>query len=116
MRDADHLLQTGSTNGYQCAVSTDWQSDVLECCPDVSRIVELGWSFGGGWLGIAAETSCSNGRSESEEVPRVLPEKPSIYAKFTPMTSPSELRTGPPLPPCALDASEGNPSPVSSPR
>lgn len=35
MRDADHLLQTGSTNGYQWLVSTDRQLDVLECCPDV---------------------------------------------------------------------------------
>ena len=33
MRDADHLLQTGSTNGYQWLVSTDRQLDVLECCP-----------------------------------------------------------------------------------
>ena len=36
MRDADHLLQTGSTNGYQWLVSTDRQLDVLECCPDVA--------------------------------------------------------------------------------
>jgi hypothetical protein len=35
MRDADHLLQTGSTNYYQWLVSTDRQLDVLECCPDV---------------------------------------------------------------------------------
>jgi hypothetical protein len=35
MRDADHLLQTGSTNGYQWLVSTDRHLDVLECCPDV---------------------------------------------------------------------------------
>jgi hypothetical protein len=35
MRDADHLLQAGSTNGYQWLVSTDTQLDVLECCPDV---------------------------------------------------------------------------------
>ncbi len=35
MRDADHLLQTGSTNGYQWLVSTDRQLDVLECCPEV---------------------------------------------------------------------------------
>jgi hypothetical protein len=35
MRDADHLLQTGSTNGYQWLVSTDRQLDVLECCPDL---------------------------------------------------------------------------------
>ena len=35
MRDADHLLQTGSTNGYQWLVSTDRQFDVLECCPDI---------------------------------------------------------------------------------
>jgi hypothetical protein len=35
MRDADHLLQTGSTNGYRWLVSTDRQLDVLECCPDV---------------------------------------------------------------------------------
>ena len=34
MRDADYLLQTGSTNGYQWLVSTDRQLDVLECCPD----------------------------------------------------------------------------------
>ncbi len=35
MRDADHLLQTGSTNGYQWLASTDRRLDVLECCPDV---------------------------------------------------------------------------------
>ena len=35
MRDADHLLQTGSTNGYQWLVSTDRQRNVLECCPEV---------------------------------------------------------------------------------
>src|SRR5215469_7057715 len=35
MRDADHLLQTGSTSGYQWLVSTDRQLNVLECCPDV---------------------------------------------------------------------------------
>lgn len=35
MRDADQLLQTGSTNGYQWLVSTDRQLDVLQCCPDV---------------------------------------------------------------------------------
>src|SRR5579885_214321 len=35
MKDADHLLQIGSTNGYQWLVSTDRQLDVLDCCPDV---------------------------------------------------------------------------------
>src|SRR5215472_13741572 len=35
MRDADRLLQTGSTNDYQWLVSTDRQLDVLKCCPDV---------------------------------------------------------------------------------
>ncbi len=37
MRNADHLLQTGSTNGYQWLVSTDRELDVLECCPNVVR-------------------------------------------------------------------------------
>src|SRR6266576_768314 len=69
------------------------------------HIPQWGWSVGGVWLGILAETSSSNGRSESTEIPRVLPENPSIYAKFTQMTSPFELRTGPPLPPWALEAS-----------
>jgi hypothetical protein len=35
MRDADHLLQTGSRDDYQWLVSTDRRTDVLECCPDV---------------------------------------------------------------------------------
>jgi hypothetical protein len=35
VRDGAALLQTGSTNGYQWLVSTDWQFDVLECCPNV---------------------------------------------------------------------------------
>lgn len=35
MRDADHLLQTGSTDRYQWLVSTDRRLDVLECCPEV---------------------------------------------------------------------------------
>ena len=35
MRDADHLLHTGSTNEYQWLVSTNRRVDVLECCPDV---------------------------------------------------------------------------------
>jgi len=35
MRDADHLLRTGSINGYQWLVSTDREIDVLACCPDV---------------------------------------------------------------------------------
>lgn len=35
MGDAEHLLQTGSMNGYQWLVSSDRQFDVLECCPDV---------------------------------------------------------------------------------
>src|ERR1700745_3904411 len=69
------------------------------------EMLELGWSVGGVWVGIVAEISASTGRSESTEIPRVLPENPSIYAKFTPMTSPFEFRTGPPLPPWALEAS-----------
>ena len=35
MRDADHLLQTGSAVGYQWIVSTDRQTNVLGCCPDI---------------------------------------------------------------------------------
>jgi hypothetical protein len=35
MSDADHLLQTGSTDGYQWLVSTGRQLDVLECCPEL---------------------------------------------------------------------------------
>ena len=53
MRDADHLLQTGSTNGYQWLVSTARQLDVLECCPDLvlGKYVAI-TSFDSGPLGL----------------------------------------------------------------
>ena len=35
MRDADHLLETGTSDRYQWLVSTDRHFDVLECCPDI---------------------------------------------------------------------------------
>ena len=59
MRDADHLLQTGSTKDYQWLVSTDRQLDVLECCPDVvlGKYVAV-TSFDSGPLGLTeAQTS-----------------------------------------------------------
>ena len=53
MRDADHLLQTGSEKGYQWLVSTDRQLDVLECCPEVvlGKYVAI-TSFDSGPLGL----------------------------------------------------------------
>jgi hypothetical protein len=33
MRDTDHLLEIGSTNGYQWLVSTNRKLEVLQCCP-----------------------------------------------------------------------------------
>ncbi len=67
MRDADHLLQTGSTNGYQWLVSTDRQVDVLECCPDVvlGKYVAI-TSFDSGPLGLTEEQKSAGWVSRGE--------------------------------------------------
>jgi hypothetical protein len=68
MRDADHLLKTGSTNGYRWLVSTDRQLDVLECCPDVvlGKYVAI-TSFDSGQLGLT-EAQRSAGWVSQEEI------------------------------------------------
>lgn len=48
---------------------------------------------------LSAWTLAISGRSASTETPSVPPENPSMYAEFTPITSPMVLNTGPPLPP-----------------
>jgi len=67
MRDADHLLQTGSTNGYQWLVSTDRHLDVLECCPDVvlGKYVAI-TSFDSGPLGLTEEQRSAGWVSQGE--------------------------------------------------
>ena len=68
MRDTDHLLQSGSTNGYRWLVSTDRRLDVLECCPDVvlGKYVAI-TSFDSGPLGLT-EAQRSAGWVSQEEI------------------------------------------------
>src|ERR1019366_9290863 len=47
----------------------------------------------------------SSGRNSLTAIPRVPPEKPSMYAELMPTTSPRRFSTGPPLPPRAVGAS-----------
>jgi hypothetical protein len=67
MSDADHLLQTGSTNGYQRLVSSDRQLDLLECCPDVvlGKYVAI-TSFDSGPLGLTEAERSAGWASQGE--------------------------------------------------
>jgi hypothetical protein len=67
VRDADHLLQTGSTNGYRWLVSSDRQLDVLECCPDVvvGKYVAI-TSFDSGSLGLTEAERTAGWVSQKE--------------------------------------------------
>jgi hypothetical protein len=67
MRDADHLLQTGSANGYHWLVSTNRQLDVLECCPDVvlGKYVAI-TSFDSGALRLTEEQRSAGWVSRGE--------------------------------------------------
>jgi hypothetical protein len=67
MKDADHLLQTGSSNGYQWLVSTDRQFDVLKCCPDVvlGKYVAI-TSFDSGPLGLTEAQRSAGWVSQGE--------------------------------------------------
>lgn len=97
MYDANHLLETGSTNGYQWVVSSDRRPDILECCPPVvqGKYVAI-TSFDSGPLELteAQETAgwvSRNGIAYSPEINdfRIVPQ--TYFSELYVFDAPQEL-------------------------
>src|ERR1700732_5273131 len=95
-----YASRVGSRGGRSREEYGDLQGSfdsAVACAPAALRMTDYFF------VGFCA--AATSGRNAPTEIPRVPPEKPSMYAEFTPITWPRELNTGPPLPPCAVGAS-----------